>query len=251
MPTSFDFKGKRAIVTGGSRGIGRAIADGLIASGAKVSICARGREGVEAARTELAQGGAAVHAAVCDMADAEAVAGYVEAAAAALGGLDVLVNNASGLGAGDDEAGWAASLNVDVLGSVRASHAAIPHLERAGGGAIVHISSISGLAASARNPAYGAAKAALNHYALSQAQLLASKRIRVNCVAPGSIEFPGGMWEKRKTGDPALYQRILKGIPFGRLGHPEEVAALVLFLASDAGYWITGQTVAVDGGQSL
>lgn len=123
---------------------------------------------------------------------------YVEAAAAALGGIDILVNNASGFGRTDDEAGWAASINVDLMGSVRASHAAIPHLEKAGGGSILHISSISGLGANVRTPPYGAVKAALIQYTLTQAAALAGKGIRVNCIAPGSIEFPGGVWDQAK-----------------------------------------------------
>lgn len=176
---------------------------------------------------------------------------YVEAAAAALGGIDILVNNASGFGRTDDEAGWAASINVDLMGSVRASHAAIPHLEKAGGGSILHISSISGLGANVRTPPYGAVKAALIQYTLTQAAALAGKGIRVNCIAPGSIEFPGGVWDQAKTGNPKLYESILSGIPFGRMGRPEEVANLAVFLCSSAASWITGETVAIDGGQRL
>lgn len=238
--------GRRAIVTGGTRGIGRAIAEAFTQAGARVSVCARGAEGVAAARD-----GFAAHGAVCDLADGEAVRRYVDDAAAALGGLELLVNNASGFGATDDETGWAASLSVDVMASVRASHAAIPRIAAAGGGSIVHVSSISGLQPSPRTPPYGAVKAALIHYTTSQAAALAKQNIRVNCVAPGSIEFPGGAWERRRlSGDP-LYGRILAGIPFGRLGTPEEVAEVVLFLVSPAARWVTGQTIAVDGGQML
>ena len=237
--------GKRAVVTGGTRGIGRAIAEALTAAGAAVSICARGEAGVAEAR------GRAAHAAVCDLADGEAVRRYVEEAAGALGGIEILVNNASGFGSTDDEAGWAASLSVDVMASVRASHAAVPHIATAGGGSILHISSISGLRPSARTAPYGAVKAALIHYTGSQALALAKQGIRVNCIAPGSIEFPGGSWERRRlSGDP-LYGRILAGIPFGRLGTPEEVAEVALFLVSPAARWVTGQTIAVDGGQML
>lgn len=237
--------GKRAVVTGGTRGIGRAIAEALTAAGAAVSICARGEAGVAEARGRVA------HAAACDLADGEAVRRYVEEAATALGGIEILVNNASGFGSTDDEAGWAASLSVDVMASVRASHAAVPHIATAGGGSILHISSISGLRPSARTAPYGAVKAALIHYTGSQAVALAQQRIRVNCIAPGSIEFPGGSWERRRlSGDP-LYGRILAGIPFGRLGTPEEVAEVALFLVSPAARWVTGQTIAVDGGQML
>jgi 3-oxoacyl-[acyl-carrier protein] reductase len=134
---------------------------------------------------------------------------------------------------------------------VRASRAALPYIEKADGGAIVNISSISGLAPSTRTPAYGAVKAAVIHYTTSQAAMLARKGIRVNCIAPGSIEFPGGVWDQRKKQAPELYGRILKSIPFGRLGHPEEVANVALFLCSPQGRWVTGQTIAVDGGQML
>lgn len=237
--------GKRAVVTGGTRGIGRAIAEAFAQAGAAVSVCARGEAGVAEAQARFA------HAAICDLADRAAVSRYVDEAAAALGGLEILVNNASGFGSSDDEAGWAASLAVDVMASVRASHAAVPHLAAAGGGAILHISSISGLRPSPRTPPYGAVKAALIHYTGSQAAALAKQGIRVNCIAPGSIEFPGGTWEKRRLAGDPLYARVLASIPFARMGTPEEVAEVALFLVSPAARWVTGQTIAVDGGQML
>ncbi|HTV88071.1 MAG TPA: SDR family NAD(P)-dependent oxidoreductase [Stellaceae bacterium] len=246
-----ELAGKRGLVTGGSRGIGRAIALGLAEAGAAVSICARGADGLAQARDEIAAFGVAAHAAACDVADAAALAAYVDAAAAALGGIDILVCNASGFGTSHDEVGWQTSIDVDLLGTVRAIRAAVPYLEQSGAGAIVNISSISGLVASARTPPYGAVKAALVEYTQTEASLLAKKGIRVNCVAPGSIEFPGGSWAKRKTDNPPLYNAILRSIPFGRLGHPEEVAQVVVFLASPLAGWVTGQTISVDGGQLL
>lgn len=244
-------RNKRVVVAGGSRGIGRAIALAFAREGAAVSICARGEGGLNEAAAALKQLGGKVHAAPCDLGQGNAVKAYVEAAAKALGGIDILVNNASGFGRTDDEEGWAASINVDLMGSVRATQTAIPHLKAAGGGSILHVSSISGLAPSVRTPPYGAVKAALIQLTLTQAAALARDNIRVNCVAPGSIEFPGGVWDQAKTGNPKLYNSILSGIPFGRMGTAEEVANLSLFLCSEAASWVTGQTVAVDGGQML
>ena len=245
-----DLTGRNAVVAGGSRGIGRAIALAFAAAGANVSICARGEDSLRTTESELKAFGHTVHAATCDLGVGPAVTDYVHTAAAALGGIGVLVNNASGFGASDDEAGWAASINVDLMASVRASYAALAYLEESKG-SIIHISSISGLTPSARTPPYGAVKAALIQYTLTQSVQYAAQGIRVNCIAPGSIEFPGGTWEKRKTADPKLYNAVRDGIRFGRLGTVEEVASVALFLASGAASWVTGQTIAVDGGQML
>jgi 3-oxoacyl-[acyl-carrier protein] reductase len=247
----FDFRGRRVVVCGGSRGIGRGVALGFAGAGAAVSICARGAGPLEATRAEIAARGVTAHAATCDLADGAAVQAYVEAAARALGGVDVLVNNASGFGATDTEEGWRAGLSVDVMATVRASRAALPFLEGAPGASIVNVASISGFRASTRTPAYSAVKALLINYTASQAAMLAPKGIRVNGVAPGAIEFPGGRWEERRTSDPALYEGMVRQIPFGRMGTPEEVANVVLFLASPLAGWVTGQTVVVDGGQLL
>lgn len=245
-----DLSGRRALVAGGSRGIGLAIARSFATAGADLAICARGAAALESASTSLKSLGRRVSARPCDLSRAEEVHAWVEAAAQDLGGIDILVNNASAFGRTDDEEGWAASVQVDLLSPVRASHAALPYLERQGG-SIIHISSIAGLRASVRTPPYGAVKAALVEYTKTQALALARKRIRVNCIAPGSIFFEGGAWDTARQKNPALYERILSSIPSGRYGTPEEIAQVATFLVSDQASWVTGQTIAVDGGQSL
>jgi len=245
----FDCKDRRAVITGGSRGIGRAIALAFADCGAKVSICARGSEALEQTRSELAERAAVAHAQTCDLAEPEAVKCYVDGAAEALGGIDVLINNATGFE--NNREMWDACLSVDLMAAVRASDAAQGFLARSGTGTIVNISSISGLAPSARNPAYAAAKAALIQFTTSQALSLGKYGIRVNCVAPGSVEFPGGFWERCKNTDRATYNQVLAGIPLGRLGRPQEIASVVLFLASPWASWVTGHTLVADGGQLL
>ena len=252
---STSFKGQRVLVAGGSRGIGRAMVLGFAAAGADVAFCARSAQALAATQAEAAACGVQAQAAACDLADAAAVAAWVQAAAGALGGIDLLVNNASGFGMGDGESAWAAGLNVDVMAMVRASHAALPWLQQARQAgrpaSILHIASISGYRPSTRSPAYAAVKAAMIHYTGSQAAMLARQGIRVNCIAPGSIEFDGGVWDQRKQAGDPVYAQTLASIPFGRMGTPEEIAEVALFLASPQARWMTGQTLAVDGGQLL
>lgn len=243
-------KGKGVIVTGASRGIGRAIAHAFADEGANVAICARGAEALEKTRAELAAKGVKVYAASGDVGNAADLNTFLEGAHGALGRIDVLVNNPSGFGVTDNEDGWAASLAVDVMAPVRATWKVVPWLEAQGGGAVIHISSISGLEASLPGvAAYAAVKAALISHSKSMAMELAPKGIRVNCVAPGSIDFPDGFWDNVHKGNKAFYDGVVASIPCGRMGKPEEVANAVVFLASGKASWISGVMLAVDGVQ--
>ena len=243
-------RGKGVIVTGASKGIGRAIALEFAREGAYVAICARGADALEATRAELAALGVKIFAASCDVGKADALNAFLDSAHAALGRVDVLVNNPSGFGVTDTEAGWEASLAVDMMAAVRATWKVVPWLEQQGGGAVIHISSISGLEASLPGvAAYAAVKAGLISHSKSMAMELAPKNIRVNCVAPGSVDFPGGFWENVHRDTPAFYDGVVSTIPFGRMGRPEEIANAVVFLASNKASWVSGAMLPVDGVQ--
>jgi 3-oxoacyl-[acyl-carrier protein] reductase len=237
-------KGMKVIVTGGSRGIGRATA----LTFAEEAICARGAEALEATRAEIEALGVTAFAGTCDVGDADQLGAFLDRAHEALGGVDVLVNNSSGFGVGDDESGWQAGFDIDVMGSVRASWQVVPWMEARGGGSIIHISSTSGMEAGSP-PAYAAVKAALISHSKTLAASLAPKGIRVNCIAPGSIEFPGGLWERVRENAPDQYEAIRSTIPFGRLGTDREVASAVVFVASPRASWIAGTNLPVDGVQ--
>lgn len=243
-------RGKCAVVTGGSKGIGRAIALALAEEGANVAICARGEEALRDTERALRERGGTVVADVCDVADPVALDGFLESARKAFGRLDILVNNPSALASAfaDDETGWRSSFDVDIMAAVRASWKVVPWMAESGGGSILHISSVSGLEAGSP-PAYAAAKAALISHSKTLAVALAPQKIRVNVIAPGSIEFAGGLWEAARQNDPAFYATVLGTIPWSRMGTPEEVANAAVFLVSDRASWITGVCLGVDGGQ--
>lgn len=249
--THFNLHGYRVVIAGSSKGIGRSMALAFAEAGAAVSICARGEQALAEAREAIAAHGVTAHSKSCDLADATAIESYVHDAATALGGIDVLINNASGYGFSDDDAGWAAGFEVDLMAAVRASRFALPHLKASPHASILHTSSIAAFHPRRQGAPYAAVKAALSQYTTSQALALAEHRIRVNAIAPGSIEFADGLWDRRKHEEPELYRATLAKIPFGRFGQPEEIAHAALFLASPWAGWITGQTLCVDGGQSL
>ncbi|HVU81096.1 MAG TPA: SDR family oxidoreductase [Rhodanobacteraceae bacterium] len=251
VATPFDFSGYRIALAGGSKGIGRAIALDFLAAGGNVAVCARGREGLDALARDAGPNARRLHTQTCDLSQTDQIERWIADAASALGGIDVLVNNATGYGFRDDDESWLVDFNVDLMAAVRASRFALPHLRQSPHACILHTSSIGSFRPRTMGPPYAAIKAALNHYTRTQALELSKDRIRVNAIAPGSIEFPGGVWHRVKQEKPEQYAKVLGTIPFDRYGTAEEVAHLALFLASPFAGWITGQIIAVDGGQSL
>jgi len=240
-------KGLNAVVTGGTKGIGRAIAETLAAEGANVSICARNPAEVEQTVAALKACGVQAHGAAVDVADAAALAAWVEASAAAFGGLDIAVANVSALAIGQDEASWQKEFEVDMMGTVRLVNAAMPWLEKSQAAAIVAISSVSGREVDFAAGPYGTFKAALIHYTQGLAYQLACRGIRANTVSPGNTYFPGGVWEQIRNGNPELYKQALALNPTGRMGTPQEMANGAVFLASPAASFITGTNLVIDG----
>jgi 3-oxoacyl-[acyl-carrier protein] reductase len=248
---------KIAIVTGSSKGLGLAAARALVAEGCRVTICARTEPALNQAAADLnalAGANGRVLPVVADLATAAGVEAVVTRTVEAFGGLDILVNNvgaAKGAGIADtSDAEWQASFDQTLFPAVRASRLAVPLMRQRGGGAIVMIASIWGRESGGRMT-YNAVKAAEISLAKAMAQQLARDNIRVNSVAPGSIRFPGGSWDRRVQEDPdAMAEFVRTELPFGRFGRPEEVGAVVAFLVSARASWISGASVTVDGCQS-
>jgi 3-oxoacyl-[acyl-carrier protein] reductase len=239
--------GKRAIVTGGTRGIGRRIVDLLVSEGCHVGFCARDQAQVDAALADLSGGDVTVLGGAVDVTDDERLRGWISETATALGGLDILVPNASALVGSADAEAWRLGLEVDVLGTVRAVEAALPFLETSDAASIVAISSTAAVNTAGGVRAYSGLKAALISYMSGLSTNLGAKGIRANSVSPGAIYFEGGVWDKRKQESPEAYAAAAARCPMGRLGTPEEVAAAVVFLASPAASYISGTNLIVDG----
>ena len=240
-------KGKRAVVTGGSKGIGRAIADGFAAEGANVSICARNAEEVAAAVAALKGKGVRAFGSALDVADGLALAKWITDSASELGGIDALVCNVSALAVGDSPETWEKSFRIDMMHSVNAVAAAVPFLEKSSCGSIVLISSVSGFEVDFAAGSYGAFKAALIHYAKGLSRQLVGKGIRVNVVSPGNTYFDGGIWQNIEKNMPDLYNSTLKVNPTGKFGTPAEVANGVVFISSPVASRISGTNLVIDG----
>lgn len=241
-------KGLKAIVTGGTKGIGLAIARTLASEGADVAICARDEASVAATASALSElNGARASGAAVDVSDGAALKAWVARVGAEWGGLDIVVANVSALAIGNDLESWRKEFETDLLGTVNLVDAAMPYLTASKAASIVAISSVSGREIDFAAGPYGVFKAALVHYMQGLANQLASKGIRANTVSPGNVYFEGGVWDWIEHNDPALFERALALNPTGRMGRPQEIANAVAFVASPAASFVSGANIVVDG----
>ena len=240
-------KGKSALVTGGSKGIGLAIAELFAAEGANVAICARNADEVGNVVKKLSAKGGKSWGQAIDVADPVALKGWIDGAATQFGGVDAIVCNVSALAVGDTAETWEKSFRTDMMHTVNSVAAAVPYLEKSKSASITIVSSVSGFEVDFAAGSYGAFKAALIHYAKGLSNQLIAKGIRVNAVSPGNTYFEGGIWQNIERGMPDLYKTAMSLNPTGRMGTPQEVAAGVVFLASPAASRISGTNLIVDG----
>lgn len=240
-------KGLNAIVTGGTKGIGRAIVEGLVAEGVNVSFCARNADEIKETEGALAKLGPKVIGTALDVGDAKKLEQWVNDTAKTLGGLDIVVCNVSALAIPESDENWEASLNVDLMHTVRTCRTAIPYLEKSKNAAIINISSVSGREADFAGGPYGTAKSAIIAYTDHLAFSLAGKNIRANTVSPGNTYFPGGVWNNIEKGNPDLFKMAMDLNPTGRMGTPQEQAFAVVMLASPLASRISGTNLVVDG----
>jgi 3-oxoacyl-[acyl-carrier protein] reductase len=240
-------KGKKAIVTGGTRGIGHATASLLAAEGCDVAICARHNGPVEETVAALARAGVRAVGGAVDVADLPALRAWVAEAADALGGLDIFVANVSALAQGMDENAWRRGFEIDVMGTVFGIEAALPIIERSDAGSIVVVGSTAMAEVYGPTRSYAAVKATLVPYVKGLARNLAAKNVRANMVSPGNVYFKGGVWNIVEERNPEMFASMLARNPMGRMGTPEEVANAVIFLASPRASFITGTNLIIDG----
>ncbi|WP_222267148.1 SDR family NAD(P)-dependent oxidoreductase [Modestobacter marinus] len=238
--------GARVLVTGGTRGIGRATVEAFADEGAAVEFCARDAGEIETTEKALAGRGGGVRGVQLDVRDGAALTAWVEAAAERLGGLDAVVANISALAIPDTEENWYTSFEVDLMHTVRLARAALPHLEASSNGSIVAISSVSGREADFASGPYGTMKTAIVGYVSGLALQLAG-RVRANVVSPGNTYFDGGVWQQIEQGNPELFTMALGLNPTGHMGTPEESARAVVFLSSPVASRISGTNLVVDG----
>ncbi len=239
-------KGKSAIITGGSAGIGWSTAECFAQEGCNVGLCSRSEEKVQKAVSRLEGMGVKAFGRAVDVADGAALRSWVEDAAAALGGIDIVVANVSALGSGEGEEQWKRAVDVDLMHTVRLVDAAKPYLKDSDAGSIVIVSSVSARRPFGAQP-YGTLKSALNHYGKGLAVELAREGIRANVVSPGTIYIEDGFWGNIERNNPKMFEGSLKANPMGRMGTPEEVARSIVFLASPMSSFTTGTNLLVDG----